>query len=89
MILSVLIGDHARHILVRECKHLGQQIVVVEVFQVVDLVEHAQVVLRDILNLLHHFLVLKILLPKDTVVVEVRTVLGWLIIDLPEVGSIF
>ena len=52
-----MIVSDAGHILMWEGKHLRQQVVLVEVFQVVDLIERALVLLRHVLDLVKDLLV--------------------------------
>ena len=66
-----MIVSYAGHILVWERKHLRQQVVLVEVFQVVNLVERALVLLRHVLNLVENLLVLDKTRPELVEVVSI------------------
>ena len=55
----------------RECKHLGQEIALVEVLQVVDLVETALVLVRRVLNLIQNPLVVLKASPELAEIVRV------------------
>ncbi len=60
-----ILGCHdSRHILVWEGKHLGKQIVVIEVLQVVYLIELTLVVLGDFLDLREYLFILNIAAPE-------------------------
>ena len=72
-----------------EGKHLWKQIVLIEVFKVVDLVQSPQIIRGHILNLSHHLLIVEETAPEQAVVVLILVVLGRLIIDLLDVRGIF
>ena len=50
-LLLVLVGNDAGYVLMRECKHLWQQVVLIEIFEIVDLIERAQVFRCRVLDL--------------------------------------
>ena len=66
----------------REGKHLRQQVVLVEVFQVVDLIERALVLLRHVLDLVKDLLVVDKARPELVEIVSVVFEVGWIILDV-------
>ena len=84
--VPVSVGYHSGHILVGEGKHLGQQVVLIEVFEVVDLVESTVVIRGDLLDLIQYSLVVDVACPEQTVVVDIVLERRWLVDNLLEVG---
>ena len=72
------------YVLVRICEHLGQQVVVVEVFQVVDLIEHAEIVRGHLLDVVQGLFIGEVMVPEDAVVVLAGVIHGWLVVDSAE-----
>ena len=72
-----------------EGEHFWKQIVLVEVLQIVNLIEGAQVVTRYVLDLVHDFFVVQHTAPEHAVVVLLRIELRRLILNLVEVSRIF
>ena len=66
----------------REGKHLRQKVVLVEVFQVVDLIERALVLLRHVLDLVKDLLVVDKARPELVEIVSVVFEVGWIILDV-------
>ena len=66
----------------REGKHLRQQVVLVEVFQVVDLIERALVLLGNVLDLVKDLLVVDKARPELVEIVSVVFEVGWIILDV-------
>ena len=77
-----MIVRDAGHILMREGKHLRQQVVLVEVFQVVDLIERALVLLGNVLDLVQDLLVVDKARPELVEIVSVVFEVGWIILDV-------
>ena len=65
-----------------EGKHLWQQVVLVEVFQVVDLIEGALVLLGNVLDLVQDLLVVDKARPELVEIVSVVFEEGWIILDV-------
>ena len=65
-----------------EGKHLRQQVVLVEVFQVVDLIERALVLLGNVLDLVKDLLVVDKARPELVEIVSVVFEVGWIILDV-------
>lgn len=78
---AIVGGLEPGDVLVGEGEHFGQEVVVVEILEVVNLVQHFEVVGGDFLDLGHHLLVLKVVHPELLVVVDVWVKLGWVILD--------
>ena len=66
----------------REGKHFGEQIILVEVFKIIDLVDLLQVLIGNVLNLVEDLLVLHKAGPEHAVVVLVAIVLRRVIQDV-------
>ena len=75
------VRDYAGDVLVRKSEHLGQQVVVVKVFQVVDLVENLEVFGGNVLNIGHHLFVVDVTGPELSIVVLAVVIDGSLVID--------
>lgn len=82
---SVVVGDDAGDVLVREGKHLRQQVVLVEVLHIVDRGQRLEVVLGYALNLSKDPLILDETCPEFGVVVGASLKRGRLVHDLDEV----
>ena len=60
---------HSSEVLVWESEHFGQQIILIEIFQVVNLIERPLVLLRHLLNFVQYFLIIDKTCPKYVEVV--------------------